>query len=366
LFRQKLTTARLQWIAFPLLVLACGRANGGDKTLHETQGSDPVPGTAIHLIVDTDAGTDDLIALAMIVSDGRVELEAVTVVDGLSSVPAGVSNVRRLLASMGKGAVPVLAGSTERLQLTKRFPSDWRSTTESAPDKLLPRITGVDAKPAADEYLAAAFSRNDSSLRLLTLGPLTNVALALRRIERAVVKPIRVTVMGGAVAVPGNLISFNDSSGLNHFAEWNVFFDPQAADEVFNSSALAVTLVPLDVTQSVKITPCIVAQMRGAKRSLAGEFVLGLFGQVTEWIQRGDYFAWDPVAAGIAIGAVPYQGSKRSVRVERSRGAELGRSVAGGGGAEITVAETIKQEEYLRWFRTSLLSANADSVPSCR
>ena len=113
----------------------------------------------MRLIVDTDAGTDDLIAIALLSADTSVVLEAVTVVDGLSSVSAGVKTVHRLLSRLGHPDVPVLAGSSARLQETRRFPADWRVTTEAAPLALLPEVAARPIDVSADSYLASVLLR---------------------------------------------------------------------------------------------------------------------------------------------------------------------------------------------------------------
>ena len=80
----------------------------------------------LKLIVDTDCGTDDLLALAFLASNPRVELLAVTTVHGLTRASRGAENVLRVLARLGKKAVPVIAGAELPLYGQRTFPNDFR------------------------------------------------------------------------------------------------------------------------------------------------------------------------------------------------------------------------------------------------
>ena len=90
------------------------------------------------VIIDTDAGSDDLMAIAFLLSRKDVKIEAITVVDGLAHVRAGAANVLRLLQLAGATAVPVYAGSEQPLERTAPFPAEWRKTSDTLPGVKLP------------------------------------------------------------------------------------------------------------------------------------------------------------------------------------------------------------------------------------
>src|SRR5215471_19053496 len=90
------------------------------------------------VIIDTDAGSDDLMAIAFLLARRDVKVEAITVVDGLAHVPAGAANVLRLLEVAGEKGVPVYPGSEQPLERTAPFPADWRRTSDSLPGVRLP------------------------------------------------------------------------------------------------------------------------------------------------------------------------------------------------------------------------------------
>lgn len=306
-----------------------------------------VPAKSVNLVIDTDAGTDDLIAIGLLAGDPSVNIEAVTVVDGLSSVTEGVASIRALLARFGRPTVPVYGGTGERLRETRPFPPDWRHDTEQIARELLGRLPTAEHAHPAVPFLARVLTRSGPSTRILTLGPLTNVGRAMRMVGGKRFPAVQLFVMGGALEVPGNLISFTDSTGLNRLAEWNVFADPAAADIVLRAP-VQITLVPLDATQAVRVTPCHVARLGEAVRTAIGQFIYETYSRLHEWIDRGDYFAWDPLAAAVAVQAVTYQPRVRKVEV-RSDSAALGQTAEGSSGVPVTVAEDVSIPQYYAW-----------------
>src|ERR1700693_2374876 len=85
------------------------------------------------VIIDNDAGSDDLMAIAFLLSRKDVKIEAITIVDGLAHVPAGAANVLRLLQLAGATGVPVFPGAQEPLERAAPFPAEWRRTSDTLP-----------------------------------------------------------------------------------------------------------------------------------------------------------------------------------------------------------------------------------------
>lgn len=260
----------------------------------ESRESDPQ--NPIHVVVDTDVGTDDLIALAYLLCNRRVRVDAVTTVGGLSGARAGAEGVARLLTLSGRPEVPVLAGSEVPIQETRPFPAEWRKVSEEAPPRFLPPASGVRVDGSGGIELLARLFGGRHPVTVLALGPLTNVALALRRIGGRPGGAHRLVVMGGALDVPGNVADAAEPGTENGRAEWNFHVDPTAASEVLRSG-LQVELVPLDATSSVPIDTRFADVVEQYARSPQARFVADVLGSVREWISQGGYFAWDPLAA---------------------------------------------------------------------
>ena len=186
------------------------------------------------LIVDTDGGVDDAQALLLLIAAGRVP-DAVTTTFGNVSLEAATKNVLATLAVAG-AAVPVHMGAVQPLA------QDWIDAHHVHGEDGLggaPRpertagIAGSDAVGFLASTLSAAAATADP-VDLLTIGPLTNLALALQRAPGIAAGIGRLTIMGGTVYGRGN---------VTPAAEFNIFSDPEAAAIVFGA-AIDTTVVP--------------------------------------------------------------------------------------------------------------------------
>ena len=113
----------------------------------------PLAAAQSAVIIDTDAGTDDLMAIAFLLARQDVRIEAITVVDGLAHVQAGGANVLRLLAVAGAGGVPVYLGRAEPMERTAPFPAEWRETSDRRPGVTLPASAREPERRAAADFL---------------------------------------------------------------------------------------------------------------------------------------------------------------------------------------------------------------------
>jgi pyrimidine-specific ribonucleoside hydrolase len=285
-FRSMRATRGLR-IAAATLVAASLSAGCDAKSTRATISLPVVPAGVNGVVVDTDMGLDDALALLYLGSRNDVAIRAVTVVgDGLVHYRAGVRHVRELLTLTGQPDVPVACGGERPLQGRNAFPDEWRSTADDLYGLELPAPVGRGTDLSATELLAAAL---DGTTDLLTLGPYTNVAAALREDPELATRVPAVVSMAGAVDVPGNA-----PGGV---AEYNVWVDPLAAKEVL--AAVPVTLVPLDATNAVPITSFFVDVLGRHLGTPAAEAVHDLIAD-DPFLVSGQYFFWDPLAAGIA------------------------------------------------------------------
>ena len=204
-----------------------------------------------YALVDCDPGVDDALALAMGFASPFFRYDAVTTVHGNVSARLAYRNARRLTAFIHEHLespipdVPVYPGAALALDGSRLNRSESRAI--HGPEGLgamfrnkrrLPRMSRGNSKPAWEVLVERAEERG-TALTIITLGPLTNLALALRRAPGVFSRVRRIVVMGGAARMPGN---------VTPAAEFNIYCDPLAAKEVF-SSGLPITMVGLDVTR---------------------------------------------------------------------------------------------------------------------
>ena len=124
----------------------------------------------------------------------------------------------------------------------------------------------------------------------------------------------------------------------------------QRRQEIAIQSQFPVTLVPLDATMAVQVTPCFVDALRQAHRRPVGDFILSVYALVTEWITRGDYYAWDPLAAAVAASVLPYDPRMETIRIIRADQSRMGQTALDSTGTKVLVAEDVTSGDYYRWF----------------
>ena len=160
------------------------------------------------VVIDTDAGSDDLLAISYLLTQKYILIEAITVVHGLGYVESSVRNIRRLLHFTGNSNIPVFIGSSVSLINNRSFPMKWRLETKEygkyfsiSNDTILKETDDGDAI----EFLTCRLTNVDMPCKILALGPLTNIALTFRMLTSPVVAATELVIMGGAFACNGNV-----------------------------------------------------------------------------------------------------------------------------------------------------------------
>ncbi len=194
------------------------------------------------VILDVDPGVDDAVALCLALFDPDLEVLAATAVAGNVPAPQATRNVQALVEQLDPPRWPRLGEASEP---EYGIPADRRLVfgPDGLGDAHLP-VAELHHRHPSEKVLADEVRSAPGEVAIVALGPLTNVAAALRR-EPALADQIhQVVMMGGAVSAPGN---------VTPAAEFNIYYDPEAARMVLRSP-LTKTLVPLDVTSRLTIT----------------------------------------------------------------------------------------------------------------
>src|SRR5260370_621344 len=248
------------------------------------------------IIIDTDAGSDDLMAIAVLLAHPSVRIEAITIANGLAHVDAGAHNLLRLLELSGRKNVPVFVGRGAPLRGNAEFPGEWRKTSDELPGVTLPTASRQPEPKRAADYFVERLRDHAHPVRMLALGPLTNLAEALKR-DPSIPATIReIVIMGGALAVPGNLGDGDVFKTNNKTAEWNIFVDPWAARIVFRSR-IPIRLIPLHATNKVPIDIAFLREFHTGVKSPLAKFVAQAVETDRKFIEDGYFYAWDPLAA---------------------------------------------------------------------
>ncbi|MCD6504351.1 nucleoside hydrolase [Candidatus Bathyarchaeota archaeon] len=192
----------------------------------------------IRAIIDCDPGIDDALALILALKSGELKVEAVTTVGGNMPVEAATENALKVLELIDRTDIPVAAGLNPERTLPESVSMHGE---DGLGNTWLPK---PKVKPSSRDAIETIISvLHEKPAHVITLGPLTNIASAIE-VEPEIKHRIEsLTVMGGAVSVPGN---------ITPVAEFNIYMDPEAARKVLRSG-IKVTLVPLDVTMQTMI-----------------------------------------------------------------------------------------------------------------
>jgi inosine-uridine nucleoside N-ribohydrolase len=268
-------------------------------------------------------------AIAFLLSRPDVKVEAITVVDGLAHVPAGARNVLRLVELAG-ARIPVYAGREQPMQRTTEFPAEWRRTADGLPGVEFPRTSRKPEPQNAVDYLLARLSDTSRGVRILALGPLTNLAEAFQRAPKGVRAVKELVMMGGAVRVRGNIETANTT------AEWNLYYDPLAAEIVFKAGVYP-RMIPLDATNHVLIDAAFVREFAAHSGTPLGRLVAQVLETERPQIAQKIFYAWDPLAAVALV--EPGVVSTKSLAIDiRRRAPEEGRTKEATGVTNATVA----------------------------
>ena len=284
------------------------------------------------VVVDTDMGVDDTVALLFLLRSPEVDIRAVTIVGtGLVHCPSGIQVLQRLLGALGSTDVPISCGREEPLQGDHAFPGEWRAAADNG--------FGVEYGPAivptppatAPELLRQIAASAGRPITIVALGPLTNLADAVQADPEFVTAVERIVAMGGAVKVPGNV---ELGEGVEPpAAEWNIYADPTAADIVFRSG-IPLVLVPLDATNDVPVRPDFVSELQGDHVAAGADIAYELFIRVG--VSPSDFF-WDPLAAMAAVDETVVTFETMRLQVE-TEGPGIGRTVQALDGIAVRVA----------------------------
>lgn len=252
------------------------------------------------VIIDTDAGSDDLMAIAFLLARADLDIEAITVVNGLAHVPEGAKHVLQLLELAGRTTIPVYEGRLAPLEGTNEFPESWRVIADALPGVDLPETTRKPEPDGAAAFLRTRLANARQPVSILALGPLTNIAEVLAAAPQSVAGIEDLVVMGGAVRVAGNLGSGGLPYAENRMAEWNIYVDPAAAQKVFDS-VLKCRLIPLDASNAVPLDLGFLIQMQKTAKSKLGRFAAQVLASNRALMEQGMFYAWDPLAAAALV-----------------------------------------------------------------
>lgn len=196
------------------------------------------------IIIDTDPGVDDAMAIFYALNSPEVEVVGLTTIYGNARTETTTYNALALLELAGRPDIPVARGADAPLTRPFHGPADFVHGDDGQGNAGIadPTTTAVD-KDAA-QFIIDTVMASPGEITLVPVGPLTNIALAMQREPRLTENVREIVLMGGNAFTYGN---------ANPAAEANIHNDPEAADIVFGASC-PITMAGLDVTEKIQMT----------------------------------------------------------------------------------------------------------------
>jgi purine nucleosidase len=189
------------------------------------------------IIIDTDPGVDDALTFLLALASPEIQVEALTITQGNVTVEKGARNALSVLELLNASHIPVAQGCSLPM-VGPLLASDHVHGGSGLGNANLPEPKTKQVPQHAIDYLIERFTAEPGEISLFAIGPLTNVALAIRKEPRFAEAVKEMVIMGGAIREGGN---------ITPQAEFNIYCDPHAAHVVFHSG-IPITLIPLDVT----------------------------------------------------------------------------------------------------------------------
>ncbi|MBM3520903.1 MAG: nucleoside hydrolase [Alphaproteobacteria bacterium] len=225
------------------------------------------------IIIDTDPGQDDAVAILLAFASPELEILGITAVAGNVPLALTEKNARKVCELAGRPDAKVFSGAIRpmlrNLVTAEHVHGKTGLDGPGLPEPKMP----LQAQHAVDFIIETLMAREAGTVTLCTLGPLTNIALALLREPRIASRIARIVAMGGGFFEGGN---------VTPAAEFNIYVDPQAARVAFEAG-IPITLIPLDCTHQVLTTAARIARFR-AMANRAGPATASLL----EYFERFD------------------------------------------------------------------------------
>jgi inosine-uridine nucleoside N-ribohydrolase len=268
---------------------------------------------AIPLIIDTDPGVDDAIAIWAALASPEIDLLGLSIVFGNGHVAPCAENAIRILDAAGRSRIPVHVGAGQPLARDYERAGWGVHGNDGLGGIGLPQASRAPDGMDAIAWMAATLSAaRPQSVTLAPIGPLTNIARLLQEYPAARAGIREMIVMGGAAEPQGG--------NATRHAEYNFWLDPEAADIVCRSG-IPLTLVTIETARPVHATPARIARIEAAGTGTA-RHVADLLGAYVHEAKADALF--DPLVVAYLLDPALFRVSHARFRVESGSGPRAG------------------------------------------
>jgi purine nucleosidase len=203
------------------------------------------------VIIDCDPGIDDSLALMLALVSPEIRIAGITVVSGNVPADQGGKNALKILKFMGQLDIPVCQGAMVPLKREYISAKDTHGE-DGLGESGIPEITEASVHPGAVDFILDTLKREEK-VSIIAIGPLTNLALALKK------EPLAFQNLDMLVSMGGCFKSYGNCSPV---AEYNYWCDPDSAEYVYQNLGRKIHMVGLDVTREIVLSPNILEYMK--------------------------------------------------------------------------------------------------------
>lgn len=253
------------------------------------------------VIIDTDPGHDDALAIMLLIRSNAVDVQAVTTVAGNTDIQKTTNNARFILDLIDSN-VPIFSGASKPLRKAQILANvHGRSGLDGAKVTKIEKLNG-----RAVDSMIRIIRANPGKVTIVVIGPETNIAKAFIKAPELPKLLKQIVIMGGAINVPGN---------KSRVAEFNIFVDPDAANIVFKAPVKKI-LVPLDVCNEIPMFLTDFNKIKGKLRtpilSMMKKFIKG----IAKYENFKGALVYDALATYFLVNPKAYTLTKMDVAIE--------------------------------------------------
>jgi purine nucleosidase len=292
------------------------------------------------VLMDHDGAIDDFLAMMLLLTMEEVQPLGIVVTPADCYPKAAVSVSRKILDLMEKTEIAVAESNVRGIN---PFPPEFRRDPVIINNfPILNEAETIQtplASESGQEFIVTQLQNATEPVTLMVTGPLTTVADAIATAPEIIPKIAEIIWMGGALTVPGNV---EKVFALEHdgSAEWNVFWDPVAAKYIWDTS-IPVTLCPLDITNTVPVTPEFIKKLTKQRKYPLSD----LAGMCYALAIPQNYYCWDILATAYLARPQFYRIEERETDII-SQGISQGKTILKSGGKKIQVMTEVDRESF--------------------
>ncbi len=293
------------------------------------------------IIIDTDPGVDDAMAIMLAVKSRAFDIKAITTVCGNTTVDKTTRNAEYILNTVNATSIPIYSGAEKplRRKLVTGFVMGESGLGGIQPTNA-PRLS-----ENAPEKIAEIVNENPNEVTIVAIGPLTNIATAISENPEAMKKTKEIIIMGGAITIPGNQTSA---------AEFNIFVDPDAAKDVFEFP-IQKTLVPLDVCYRTLFALKDFEKISDpTQRDILLQMVKPYIDNLRTNENVNGAVMYDVLTIYYLLDTKNCGTYTANIKVENDESPNLGRTFISSQGNKVTILDEVNKDRFLNCFLQSI------------